>query len=531
MTRLAYTLTLSLLAVLNAFASDFFNQTDAFLKEHVSNGLIDYKSIQSDPTQLNQLVDLIKNQDLTAIDGNERKAFLINTYNLLVIKNIVDHYPINSPISVSGFFKGKKFNIGGKMTDLDALENKILRPEYKDPRLHFVLVCGAISCPPITNFAYRADKLEDQLNQQTTAALNNSEFIVVDQVNQKVQLSEIFKWYEVDFKAQANDNLAFINKFRIVEIPTTYKRSFYTYNWTINDASAQSSASNSNVTTTTSKSVIQTLTPSALLKKNQWDVSIFNNLYSQTNSANSNGDIGTDQSRSSFFTSTIRFNYGVHKDARINLGLIGTLKSTRYHDSRTDSPSEVLDFQNEDNEARFGFSSIAPAIKFTPFKKLSNLSVQSSLSIPLVSENEGNFEKKTIWLDRNSYFFNNQIFFDKSFHRDYFQIFAELDLGYNIEGSDEGFFDNSLSTPLSVFLSYFPTSKITFYVQGQHAPTWWFNDEKGQTPYQDFSQYGLGGKYQLTDNLNIELLFSDFFRGVNSGLGETYNLGLRYVIL
>lgn len=524
---LAAFLTLSAFTI---YANDFYQKTDAFLKKHVSNGLIDYKAIQSNPAELNELVSIIGSTNTDALKGNDRKAFLINTYNILVIKNVIDNYPINSPVSVSGFFDGIKFNIGGKNIDLNVLENKILRPEFKDPRLHFVLVCGAISCPPITDFAYTPDELDKQLDKQTTAAMNNDGFIQVDDKAQKAQLSEIFKWYAEDFKLEAKSNVEYINKYRLKEIPSSYKTGYYTYNWTLNEKSLGNVVS-SGATDGDNKSVIQTLTPSALLKKKQWDVSVFNNLYSQTNTANQDGEISTDGSRSSFFTSTIRFNYGVSKNARINVGVVGTLKSTRYHEQRTDSPAEVLEFKNSDDEARFGFSSIAPAIKFTPFKSMSNLSIQSSLSIPLVDKNEGEFGTGKIWLDRNSYFFNNQIFFDKSFYHDYFQIFAELDLGYNFEGQDEGFFDNSLSTPLSVFFSYFPTSKITFYVQGQHAPTWWINDEENQTPYQDFSQYGIGGKYQLTDNLNIELLFSDFFRGVNSGLGETYNLGLRYVFL
>lgn len=518
------------LLICSSFAKDFTALADSFFKKNVSGGLVNYKVIESNPAELNELVEMIANSQPDDMKGNTRKAFLINTYNILVIKNVINHSPINSPVAVGSFFQGDKFNIGGKKIDLNTLENKILRPEYKDPRLHFVLVCGAVSCPPITNFAYTADKLEEQLNMQTTAAMNNSSFIKVDAANKKVEISEIFKWYASDFRLQSKKDIEYINKYRVQEIPSDYKVVFYKYDWKLNGIETISSTSSS-ITPVSEKSVIQTLTPSALLKKGQWDASVFNNIYTQTTAADHEGVNKSSSTRNTFFASTLKFNYGISKNARMNIGVIGTFRSTYFHKERTSSPTEVFGFGNENKVSRTGFSSIAPAFKFTPFKKISNFSVQTSLSVPLISESEGNSQKGTIWLDRNGYFWNNQFFFDKSFHRDLFQIFAEIDFGYSFEGDTKSFFDNSLTTPISLFFSYFPTSKITFYVQGQHAPTWWINDKKGQLPYIDFTQAGIGGKYQLTNSLNIEILLSDFFRGRSNGTGETYNLGLRYVFL
>ena len=57
-------------------------------------------------------------------------------------------------MDVPGFFDNKSTIINSEIYSLNAIENDILRKKYKDPRFHFVLVCGAIGCPPITNFAY-----------------------------------------------------------------------------------------------------------------------------------------------------------------------------------------------------------------------------------------------------------------------------------------------------------------------------------------------------------------------------------------
>jgi hypothetical protein len=130
----------------------------------------------------------------------------------------------------------------------------------------------------------------------------------------------------------------------------------------------------------------------------------------------------------------------------------------------------------------------------------------------------------------------NRFYYDKSFGADKFQVFAQLDLTYNFgelskdasldENSEERFANNSLAFPLAVFLSYFPSQKFTVYLNAQQyqlLPT--VQGGFGQ----EFTLAGIGAKYQVIPRLNIEISFSSFLRGTSSGLGNTYNLGLRYV--
>jgi len=114
--------------------------------------------------------------------------------------------------SVTGFFDGRKVTVAGEQLTLTNMEKKHLLKPYNDARLHFVLVCGALGCPPITNFAYRPALLDQQLDQQTKLALNDPTFLKVN--GSKTQLSQIFKWYVNDFGGNKGAIIDFINQYK-----------------------------------------------------------------------------------------------------------------------------------------------------------------------------------------------------------------------------------------------------------------------------------------------------------------------------
>ncbi len=214
----------------------FFSQANDFFDMYVENGLVKYGQIKNDESKINDLVAYIGNADVSNFSADEKMAFYINAYNLLVINQVLDKYPLASPMKVPGFFDGKKHLVAGKKQTLNNLENNKIRT-FKDPRIHFVLVCAAVGCPKIAKFAYTPDKLEAQLTMQTKLALNNPEFVIVDE--NKVKISEIFKWYRQDFGKSDKDLINFINKYRDTDLPEKTKLSYYTYDWKINDFAKQ----------------------------------------------------------------------------------------------------------------------------------------------------------------------------------------------------------------------------------------------------------------------------------------------------
>ncbi|PCJ98833.1 MAG: hypothetical protein COA50_00930 [Flavobacteriaceae bacterium] len=260
------------------------------------------------------------------------------------------------------------------------------------------------------------------------------------------------------------------------------------------------------------QSNIQQYTPSKLMGKGQWDVKWFNNLYTQTESTFSEGK----EPRQTFFTSTLELYTGVGSDKRWNLGTILEFRSNAVGGRKA---LDVFKFDGEDNSARSGLTSIAPSVKFVPFSSVNNFSIQSSFFIPLVD----NESENGVFLDQKGYTWQNRFFYDHTFSGNKWQLFAELNSELHFGKKEESFANNSLSLSPGVFLSYFPSNKFTVLALAQHSQRL----DLGNDFSQDFSALGGGLKYQLSGALNLELLYTNFVRGANTGLGETFNIGLR----
>lgn len=271
-------------------------------------------------------------------------------------------------------------------------------------------------------------------------------------------------------------------------------------------------------------SVIQTLTPSKLIAKGQYDIKWFNNLYTQTESTFTDGD----EPRQSFFTSSLEAFSGVSENRRLNVGVILEVRSNVIGGR---DALDVFSFDGERGTARSGLTSIAPAVKFVPFASVNNFSIQSSLSIPLIDQET----EQGVFLDQKGFTWQNRFFFDHTFAGGDWQVFAELNSEFNFgkeaeqdenfDTVDGSFANNSLNLTPGVFLSYFPSAKFTVLGLVQHSQ----RIDLGNDFEQDFTAVGGGAKYQLTDKLNLEALYTNFVRGNNTGLGETFNLGLRVV--
>jgi len=276
-------------------------------------------------------------------------------------------------------------------------------------------------------------------------------------------------------------------------------------------------------------SVIQTLTPSKLIGKGQYDIKWFNNLYTQTKTADNNGNVTKDLPRETYFTSTLEAYTGVSENKRINIGIILEFRSNVIGDRNA---LDVFKFDGDSDTARSGLTSIAPSIKFVPFSSVNNFSIQSSLVIPLI-DNE--FENN-VFFDQKGFTWQNRFFYDYTFGGNQFQLFTELNSEFNfgkelvfgtngnsIEGS---YANNSLRLTPGVFFSYFPSSKFTILALAQHSQL----IDLGNNFEQNFTAIGGGTKYQLTNTLNIEALYTNFIRGNDSGLGQTFNLGARLIL-
>jgi len=213
--------------------SKFFDSADNFFKTYVENGTVKYAEIKQNPKALSYLMAVAKKIEVSTENPAQYKAFWINSYNLAVISGIVKNHPVKSPMDIDGFFDKIIYEIGGKKVTLNSIENDLLRAKFPEPRFHFVLVCAAISCPPIIPEAYRPETLEKQLQRQTEKAMNNFQFVQVQK--DEVLFSEIMKWYKEDFTKNGQTLIEFANKYRKTPIPNNFETGFYKYNWKLNE--------------------------------------------------------------------------------------------------------------------------------------------------------------------------------------------------------------------------------------------------------------------------------------------------------
>ena len=533
---------LSLLFILFSFSGiaqqEFFNTADLFFKKYVHEGRINYSLIKTNSSDLAKMVQLTADFPLSDEIGNTNKAYYINAYNIIVIRQIIDNYPVKSPQDIPGFFDTNPYNIAGTQRTLNQIENEVLRLVYKDPRIHFVLVCGGLGCPPIPNFAYTPKRLETQLENQTKRALNNPDFIRVN--DKQLGLSEIFKWYADDFSDSSSDLISYINTYRDQPVPENAEVYYYPYDWAINDYKVGELHSSSKTDIPEEVATIYTYTPSSLLKKGQIESQLFNNVYTQTAYRDGNRDKVELNTRDTYYSGLVYALYGVSNKARVNVGFHLTIKSV-FSDTAKGSPFKVFGFQNTDH-SRTAISSVGPKIKFQPFKKLSHFSVQSAFWIPVGHDMESIEDDSSYpWLDYQMYTWWNQFFYDYSPSANW-QIFTEADLLFRFQ-SEKSNTPTHLDVPVSIFVSWFPARNVSLYAQAQYSPRFQLKKTvsdagDGQPEFvtdpfsliSDYAHTGLGAKYQLTRNLNLELSSTYFFTSKNGGAGFTYNLGFRIIL-
>jgi hypothetical protein len=99
--------------------------------------------------------------------------------------------------------------------------------------LHFALVCGAVSCPPLGSVPFTANNLDHELENITRRALNGPQLIALDMEKKTVTVSKIFEWYKADF-AKAGGTIDFINHYRVNKIPIDFSVTYADYSWQLN---------------------------------------------------------------------------------------------------------------------------------------------------------------------------------------------------------------------------------------------------------------------------------------------------------
>lgn len=217
---------------------------DQLVKKHVKDdGFVDYKGFIRDSMELNRYLDQLSavHPDDKSWSRNEQMAYWINAYNAFTIRLIVRNYPVESIKDikkgiafVNSVWDIKFIKIQGFTYDLNNIEHNILRPVFKDARVHAAINCASYSCPRLRPEAYTSEKLDSQLEDAMKKFLADPlrNKITAD----KAEISEIFKWFKGDFDRDAGSLIAYINKFSTQKISDKTELKYLNYNWTLNEA-------------------------------------------------------------------------------------------------------------------------------------------------------------------------------------------------------------------------------------------------------------------------------------------------------
>lgn len=154
-------------------------------------------------------LDTIASAPFDELGRNEKLALLINVYNASTLKLFLNHYPLKSimDIPASDRWDSVEWTIGGKTYSLTQIEHEQIRPNLKEPRIHFAVVCAAVGCPPLRNEAYNADRIDEQLQDQSEYVHNHGTWFQFDAAKPKLKLTKLCKWYGGDFE-QASESVA-----------------------------------------------------------------------------------------------------------------------------------------------------------------------------------------------------------------------------------------------------------------------------------------------------------------------------------
>ncbi len=206
------------------------------LRDYVNaEGLVDYARWQQSSQPLHAyLAWLTTHMPAETATEAEQIAYWINLYNASTVALVLAHYPVKS---IQDIEDGKPWDkafieLPTDKVSLHDIEHGILRKRFTEPRIHFALVCAAISCPPLRQEAYVGETLYAQLDAQATRFIHDSTKQRFS--HEKAEISRIFDWFETDFTAEGS-LINYLNRYMENKLPAHTKIHYLTYDWRLNE--------------------------------------------------------------------------------------------------------------------------------------------------------------------------------------------------------------------------------------------------------------------------------------------------------
>ncbi|MBX9600068.1 MAG: DUF547 domain-containing protein [Bryobacteraceae bacterium] len=214
-------------------------------------GEVDYARLKSTPADLNEYVRALRessprNRPAMFPTRNAELAYWINAYNAFITEGVVRAYPTSGVLKIGlipfRFFTTKDYTAGGRRMSLKFLEDEIIRAKYKEPRIHFAIVCASLSCPKLAPRAYTEENLEQMLEAQTRQFFAERRNLEI--AGDRVIVSKLLDWYKGDFPPI----LELLNRYapeprrRALQAIRAPRVEYRGYDWSINDPGSRARA-------------------------------------------------------------------------------------------------------------------------------------------------------------------------------------------------------------------------------------------------------------------------------------------------
>ena len=210
----------------------------AVLSKFAGGGRVDYAALAADQAELDGFLaecESVNFEQYRAFTKQQQMAFMVNLYNAALLKLVVNHWPIGSVNQIGGLFSSawneEFIRLFEHTVSLGNLEHDILRVEFKEPRLHFVMARGSVGGPQLSDSAYGSDLFLNRLAQAerefVTARPEENRF-----QNDTLYVSPLFRWYREDFGNEDGVRKLFRTYYPDVKPETPVV--FTDWDWTLN---------------------------------------------------------------------------------------------------------------------------------------------------------------------------------------------------------------------------------------------------------------------------------------------------------
>lgn len=197
-------------------------------------------------------VERLSATPVSRLNRDEQYAYWLNFYNALTVKVVLEHYPVESirdiDISPGLFANGpwgaKLVTVEGERLSLDDIEHRILRPIWRDPRIHYGVNCASIGCPDLRAGAYLAADLDAALDAAARAYVNHPRGALVE--DGALTVSSIYRWFEEDFGGTDAGVIAHLRRYASPalarDLAGITRIANDAYDWDLNDVESRAPA-------------------------------------------------------------------------------------------------------------------------------------------------------------------------------------------------------------------------------------------------------------------------------------------------